>query len=166
MSPIRAAVLAVILAVPFALVAGNLKLPTQEESDAIAMMQAADAQMNLRKRAVVTEQLTLSPEQATRFWPVYDAHQQALSTLNRRRLENILVYARAWSTGSVDERTASEVANEAISVEEDEAKLLKRTFRQARNVLSTAQAARYLQLEAKFRALMRYEETATVPLVK
>ena len=88
-----------------------------------------------------------------------------LSKLNRRRLENILIYARAWNTGSVDDRTASQVAKEAISVEQDEAKLLKKTFRQACQVVSTAQAARYLQLEAKTRAEIRYAEAESVPLV-
>jgi len=68
-------------------------------------------------------------------------------------------------TGSVDDRTASQVAKEAISVEQDEAKLLKKTFRQACQVVSTAQAARYLQLEAKTRAEIRYAEAESVPLV-
>ena len=165
MLSIRAAVLAALIAVPFTLVAGNLKLPSPEESEAIAIMQAADAQMNVSKRAVVAEQLALSPDQEARFWPVYDAHQRALSKLNRRRLENIFIYARAWNTGSVDEHAASQIAKEAISVEEDEAKLLKKTFRQACRVLSTAQAARYLQLEAKLRAEIRYAEAESVPLV-
>ena len=166
MFPIRAVVLAAAIALPSTLLAGNLTLPSQEESEAIGMMQVADAQMNVSKRALVTEQLALSPEQAERFWPVYDAHQEALSKLNRRRLENILIYARAWNTGTVDDRTASQVAKEAIAVEEDEATLLKKTFHQACKVLSTAQAARYVQLEAKVRARMRYEEAEGVPLVK
>lgn len=166
MIQIRAVLLMAALLSPFTLIAGSLKLPTQEESEVIAMMQVADAQIGVRKRAVVAEQLALSPAQAERFWPVYDAHQQALSTLNRRRLDNILIYARAWSADSVDDRTASEVAKEAIAVEEDEAKLLKKTFRNACEVVSPAQAARYLQLEAKVRARMRYTETASVPLVK
>lgn len=166
MFQIRAVILAATLLAPLSLVAGNLKLPSQEESEVIAMMQVADTQIGVRKRAVVAEQLALSPAQAERFWPVYDAHQQALLTLNRRRLENILIYARAWSADSVDDRTASEVAKEAIAVEEDEAKLLKKTFRKACEVVSPAQAARYLQLEVKVRARMRYTETASVPLVK
>ena len=165
MFPIRAAALATILVLSSPLVAGNLNVPSLEESKAIAIMQAADAQMSVSKRAIVAEQLALSPEQAVRFWPVYDAHQAALSKLNRRRLENILIYARAWNTGSVDDRTASQVAKEAISVEQDEAKLLKKTFRQACQVVSTAQAARYLQLEAKTRAEIRYAEAESVPLV-
>jgi len=163
---IRAAVLAALLVAPTTLLAGNLLLPSQEEAEAIAMMQAADAQMSVSKRAVVAEQLALTPEQAAHFWPVYDAHQEALSKLNRRRLENILIYARAWNAGNVDDRTASQVAKEAIAVEEDEAKLLKKTFHQASKVLSTAQAARYVQLEAKVRARIRYAEAESVPLVK
>ena len=166
MKLIRVAVLAITLAAPFTLVAGGLKAPTLEESETIAVMQAADAQMGVGKRAFFAEQLALSPEQQSRFWPVYDAHQQALSKLNRRRLDNILVYARAWNTGHVDDRIASQIAKEAIDVEADEAKLLKKTFRQACAVLSTAQAARYLQLEAKVRAKIRYDETESVPLVE
>jgi Spy/CpxP family protein refolding chaperone len=165
MLPIRAAVLAATLMAPTALIAGNLP-QNPEEAEAISMMQAADAEMSVSKQSAIAEQLALEPDQAKRFWPVYEAHQEALSKLNRRRLDNILVYARAWKSGSVDNRTASKVAEEAIAIEEQEAKLLRKTFDQACEVLTPAQAARYVQLEARIRARMRYEEIAGVPLVQ
>lgn len=166
MLPIRAAVLAASLIAPSAVLATDLGVPSQEESATIAMMQAADAEMSVSKRALITEQLALSPSQADRFWPIYQAHQDALSQLNRRRLDNILLYARAFKAGNVDDRTASQVAKEAIDVDEDEAKLLRKTFHKACTVLSPAQAARYVQLEAKIRARILYAETESVPLVK
>jgi Spy/CpxP family protein refolding chaperone len=140
--------------------------PTLAEQQVLAQTQEGQVKTGPGKRAFIDQQLGLSPQQAAQFWPVYDEHQVSLGELNRRRVENILAYARAWNAGSVDDQTANKLAREAIAIEEDEAKLLKRTYLHASKATSPAQAARYVQVEAMVRAMVRYEEAARVPLMK
>ena len=162
----RAATLAVALMFSSPLLAADLSNPTLEERQVLAKAEESQAQESPQKRAFVDQQLTLSPQDAARFWPVYEQHQAALSELNRRSVENILLYARTWNAGSVDDATASKIAREFIAIEEDEAALLKRSYVHASKAASPAQAARYLQIEAKARAVIRAQEMMSVPLVK
>ena len=136
-----------------------------DEARAYAQMQAMQSQMGQDKRAFIDRQLQLSPEEAAHFWPVYDAHQVALAELNRRRLDNVLSYARAWNAGALDDDTAMRLAKDALAIEKDEAVLLQRTFDRASRAIHPAQAARYLQVEAKVRAMVRYQQAAQLPLV-
>lgn len=162
----RAATLVAALMLSTPLLAGGLSNPTLEERQVIAKADEGQAEEGPQKRAFIDQQLGLSPQEAARFWPVYEQHQLGLTELTRRRVENILAYARAWNTGSVDDATANRVAREAIAIEEDEAALLKRSYVHASRALSPAQAVRWVQIEAKARALIRAREMISVPLIK
>ena len=155
----RALMLAATLMVASPLLAANLPNPTLDETRFLAQAQEMQDRTRPEKRAFIEQQLTLSPQQAERFWPVYDERQVALGELDRRRIENILSYARAWNQGSLDDKTANTLAKEVIAIEEDEVALLKRTYRHASKATSPAQAALYVQIEAKLRARQRFEET-------
>lgn len=162
----RAATLAAALMFSTPLLAAGLSNPTLEERQVLAKAEEAQMQESPQKRAFIDQQLALSPQDATRFWPVYEQHQAGLTELNRRSVENILSYARVWNAGSVDDETANRVAREAIAIEEDEAALLKRSYVNASRAVSPAQAARYVQIEAKARAVLRAQAMMSVPLVK
>jgi hypothetical protein len=162
----RAATLVAALMLSSPLLAAGLSNPTLEERQVLAKAEEAQAQESPQKRAFIDHELALSPQEASRFWPVYEQHQAALSELNRRSVENILSYARAWNAGSVDDQTANRVAREAIAIEEDEAALLKTSYAHASKAMSPAQAARYVQIEAKARAVLRARAMMSVPLVK
>jgi hypothetical protein len=161
-----AATLAAALMLSSPLLAAGLSNPTLDEQQVIAKAEEGQAQEGPQKRAFIDQQLGLSPQDAARFWPVYEQHQAALNELTRRRIENILSYARAWNAGSVDDETAKKIAREFIAIEEDETSLLKRSYAHASKAVSPAQAARYLQIEAKARAIIRAQEMMSVPLVK
>lgn len=163
---LRAAMLAAALTASSPLLAAGLSNPTLEERQVLAKAEESQVQESPQKRAFIDQQLGLSPQDAARFWPVYEQHQAALNELTRRRVANIMSYARAWNAGSVDDATANRIAREAIAIEEDEAALLKRSYVHAARALSPAQAARYVQIEAKARAVIRAQEMMSVPLVK
>ncbi len=162
----RAAMFATALMVTSPLLASGLSNPTFEEQQILVKVDESRVQEGPEKRTFIEEQLALSPEAAERFWPVYEQHQAGLNELTRRRVENILTYARAYGAGSLDDKTANGLAREAIAIEEDEASLLKRTYLHASKAVSPAQAARYVQIEARARAIVRAKEAMRVPLIK
>lgn len=135
-----------------------------DDAAAIAAMQSLQRELAVDKRAVVSEQLALSDAQAAKFWPIYDAHQQALAALNVRRMDNILAYAKAWEAGSLDDAQAVSLGTAALKLEQDETAQLERTWKKTRKALPGVLAVRYLQIESKIRALVRFEQAAQVPL--
>ena len=55
--------------------------------------------------------------------------------------------------------------DEAIDIDLDEAKLRKSYVSKLSKVLSGVKAARYIQIENKIRAVVRYELASAIPLV-
>jgi hypothetical protein len=61
---------------------------------------------------------------------------------------------------------AKKLYEEVLAIDEDEVKMRKAYAMKLAGVLPGKKAARYLQIENKIRALLRYELAAEIPLVK
>jgi hypothetical protein len=137
-----------------------------EEAAAVAEMHAIETEIGAGKRASIAQQLQLTLDEDARFWPIYDAHQKALLAFNQRRLDNIMAYARAYNEDTMDDATALALAREALDLERDEAKQMEKTFNKLRKAIPVTKAVRYLQVENKLRAIVRFEQAAQVPFVR
>ncbi len=116
------------------------------------------------KRAFVTSMLQLTPAEAKKFWPLYDAYQRDLDMDVRRRtlaLEGMI----AWDK-PVSDRYARIIANELIAADEAEIKSRRTLHNRVLRAIPTKKAARYLQLESKMRAIQAYDIATTIPLVR
>ena len=136
-----------------------------DEAATVDEMHALEAVVGDGKRAFIEEQLDLTLQEDAKFWPIYDAHQEALQAFNQRRLGNILKYARAYDADALDDATAIAIAEEALDLERDEAKQMEHTFHKLKRAVPAIQAVRYLQVENKLRAVVRFEQAAQGPLV-
>lgn len=137
-----------------------------DEAASFAEMHALEIEIGPEKRAFVAEQLELTPQEDAKFWPIYDGYQDALLAFNQRRLDNILKYARAYNADAFDDATATAIAEEALDIERDEAEQMDRAFRKLRKAVPAVKAVRYLQVENKLRAVVRFEQAAQVPLAR
>jgi len=164
----RLGLIATLIAAPIAAPAWSqeTKNPgySAEEAASVAEMHALETEIGPEKRAFIEEQLELTPQEAAKFWPIYDAYQEALRAFNQRRLDNILKYARAYNADALDDKTATAIAEEALDLEIDEAKQMEHTFHKLKKVVPAVEAVRYLQVESKLRAIVRFEQAAQVPL--
>lgn len=131
--------------------------------DPVAALQALNAEVAPQKRQFVQEQLALSEAEGKAFWPVYDAHQAALTKLNERRLANIEAYAEVWNAAVTDEKAIAAVATEALDIEKDEAALMEQTYHKLKGGVPIVKAVHYLQLESKLRAIIKVELAARIP---
>jgi hypothetical protein len=118
------------------------------------------------KKLVIAENLKLTDAEGGKFWPVYDAYQKDLQGINQRLAAVINAYADAYNKGPVTDAAAKTLIEEAVAVDEAEAKLKSSSLPKILAVLPAAKAARYLQIENKIRALLRYELAAGIPLVE
>ena len=165
-TPVRCALLLVLLVVAPALTAGEKLQFSADEASVIAQLKALQTEIGPEKRAFIKAQLELTPEEEAKFWPVYDRHQAALEELNRRRVENVLAYSRVWNAGHIEDVPADKLLKEAISIERAEADLLDRSYQELRGKIIAVKLVRYLQLEAKLRAFVRVKQASEVPLAE
>ncbi len=148
-------------------VATMLALPAVAQTKpATTDMEILRQKIKADKKLVVAANMPLTEAEAKTFWPVYDAYQKDLTALNERTVKAIVAYADAYNKGSVTDGTAKKLIGEAIAIEEAELKIKRSYLPKLEKAVGGVKAARYLQIENKIRAIIKYELAANIPLVQ
>jgi len=147
-------------------IAAALAAPAMAQTTATTNMDILRQKIKADKKLVVAENLKLTEAEGTAFWPVYDAYQKDLQQINQRLAAAIKAYAEAYNKGPVTNETAKKLLDEAVAIDDAEAKLKSATVPKVMAVLPATKAARYVQIENKIRAALRYELAAGIPLVE
>jgi hypothetical protein len=117
------------------------------------------------KKLVVAANMDLNDVEGKAFWPIYDAYQKDLQAINDRLATTILAYADAYNKKALTDALAKQLTNEALAIDQDELTLRKTYAARLERVLPAKKVARYIQIENKIRAALRYEIAAGIPLV-
>ena len=140
---------------------------------AFAQDKAADTNMQILrdkvkadKKLVVAANMELTDAEGKGFWPIYDAYQKDLQALNERIAKGVLQYADAYNKNAMTDELAKSLTAEAIAIDQDEVNLRKSYAAKLGPVLPAKKVARYIQIENKIRAAIRYEMAGGIPLVK
>ena len=136
----------------------------QTQSTSTDMQILAD-KVKADKKALVAQNMELTEAEAKSFWPIYDAYQQDLQKINNRMTQTILEYSDAYSKG-LDNATAKKLLGEALAIQESELKLQQTYVPKLEKVLPEVKVARYIQIESKIRALVRYALASKIPLAE
>jgi len=139
---------------------------TAQETSADHTMEALRDKVKADKKLLVATNLTLTDAEAKGFWPVYEAYQKDLQQINQRLAKTIATYADAYAKGPIPNDTAKSLLTEAIAIEESEVKLKQSYVPKLEAVLPASKVARYLQIESKIRAMIRYDMADGIPLVE
>lgn len=135
--------------------------PTQMNMDILKEKVKAD------KKLVVATNMNLTDAEVKNFWPLYEGYQKELEQINQRLLTTIKSYADAYNAGNgeVSNDQAKKLLGQALAIEESEVKLRQSSAEKLGKVLPAKKVARYLQIESKIRALVKFELAAQIPLV-
>ncbi len=93
-------------------------------------------------------------------------YQIELAKLNDRIATLIDNYAAEYNSNSMTDEKAKKMISEMIAIDKAEAAMKKSFVPKLYKALPAVKAARYLQIENKIRAAVRYEIADAVPLVK
>jgi len=90
-----------------------------------------------------------------------------LQQINERLGKTIAAYAEAYNQGKgmILNETAKKLLGDAIAADEAELKLRRAYADKIGKVLSATKTARYIQMENKIRALIKFELARQIPLV-
>lgn len=129
----------------------------ERDQRAVARVQALQQAVAPGKQIFIARQLSLTPEEAATFWPLYDAHQSALADLAERRTELLRERDEKVAANDFDDGDRADLAEDLLALDTDEAELLEATFgRLNRAGMPVAKAARYVELENDLRALRHF----------
>jgi Spy/CpxP family protein refolding chaperone len=127
-------------------------------------MQALRASARADKKAYVASVLQLTDAEAKKFWPLYDAYQRSVDAANRERA--LVVEDLVGANKPISDLYAKNLAKEIVLADEAEVKARRTLYNRLMRALPAKKAARFLQLEAKIRAVQAYDVAATIPLIK
>jgi len=118
------------------------------------------------KKLLIAANLGLTEAESKQFWPVYDQYQAELASLNERLADTIDRYAEAYTAMTLTDDEATSLMKDALAVEEAEVAMKKKYFEKLSGMIPAMKAARYIQMENKIRAVIRYDLAAEIPLAE
>ena len=129
-------------------------------------MQILRAKIKADKKLVVATNMELTESEAKGFWPIYGEYQKDLQKINQRIANLLESYAADFRGKSLTDEKAKKLIDEAVAIEQAEANLKSTYAPKLSKVLPVKKVARYLQIENKIRAVVKYELATGVPLVQ
>jgi len=116
------------------------------------------------RKALVAANLTLTDDQAGKFWPLYDRYQTELNSVQDRAVKIIEEYTASFSNLSDDK--AMKLADDWLSAEGDRVKVRRTYLEQFAKVLPGRKVVRFYQIENKMDAVLRYDLAREIPVVE
>ena len=129
-------------------------------------MQILREKLKADKKLVVAANMDLTESEAKGFWPVYEQYQKDLDAINQRIGKLIESYAADYRANTLTDEKAKVLIDEMVAIEQAEAGLKTSYVPKLSKVLPPKKVARYLQIENKIRAVVKYEVAEGVPLVQ
>ena len=129
-------------------------------------MQILRDKLKADKKLLVASNMELTESEAKGFWPIYDEYQKELQKINQRMGKVLESFADDNRGKSLTDDKAKKLIDEAVSIEQAEANIKSTFAPKLSKVLPVKKVARYLQIENKIRAVVRYDIAQGVPLVR
>ena len=139
---------------------------------AVAQDKPADNMQILRdkikadKKLLVATNMELTESEAKAFWPIYEQYQKELQRINQRIAKLLDSYADDARSKSLTDDKAKKLIDEAVAIDQTEANLKSAYAPKLSKALPVKKVARYLQIENKIRAVVKYDLAQGVPLMR
>jgi hypothetical protein len=141
-------------------------VPVRAQDKPADNMQILRDKIRADKKLVVALNMELTESEAKDFWPIYEQYQKDLQRINQRIANVLEGYADDFRRKSLTDDKARKLIDEAVAIDQAEANLKSTYAPKLSKTLPVRKVVRYLQIENKIRALVRYDIASGVPLVR
>jgi hypothetical protein len=118
------------------------------------------------KKLLVAANMDLTESEAKGFWPIYEAYQKDLATINQRIAKLIETYAADYRAKTLTDEKAKPLITELVTIEHVDGALQQTYAPKLSKVLPALKVLRYLQIENKIRSALKYELAKNIPIVE
>ena len=116
------------------------------------------------KVAIISDLMELTPDQAAKFWPLYNEYDKALTKLLDDRVRLIKSYADNY--GSLTDQKAAEIATGVLNMEQGRIELKRQYLTKMGKSLTPKLAVRFLQIESQLEKIVDLQISASLPIVE
>ena len=117
----------------------------------------------LEKKALVSQAMDLSEEQAKVFWPIYNNFEKEASKLTEMRIAYIKAYAEQYETITPEEADA--IMKKAFEYQKKYIALEMKYYKQLKKSLGALPATRFIQVEEYINTGVKMQLLDAIPFV-
>lgn len=128
--------------------------PSQKQLD----MAAARAE----RKATVGSNMNLTADEATKFWPVYDAYEAKMDKIEDRHVKELKAYAAKYD--SLTDEDAGKKLDEVMAITQARLDVQREFVPKFRAVIPQVKVTRFYQIDNKIQALIQCDIAQLVPL--
>ena len=114
--------------------------------------------------AYITEKINLTPDQAKRFWPVYDQYIAEQTKIHDQKYAVIKEFATSW--GTISDAQAEDLTNRALAVDAQVTQLRIKYMPSFLKVLPGKQVATFFQIDRRLQMMVDLQLMSELPLVQ
>ena len=162
---------AILAAVCLFTVAGVSGIPAQQAQPVStnpagidSMLTAVRSDLLATRADTMAKNLSLTAEQATKFWPVYDAYQKEQSVIMEDHLKGVQRYVEAFDT--LDDAGALALIKAHLDRDERMNVLRQKLLLDLQRAVGTKLAARAVQIDRRLSLVYQLEIASKIPLIR
>jgi hypothetical protein len=146
------------------LVAGAIGLgaPAFAQSGAPSQKQLDIAAARAQRKATVGANMNLTADESAKFWPVYDAYEAKMDTIEDRHVKELRDFAAKYN--DLTDADATKKLDEVLAIQQGRLDVQKEFIPQFRAVIPGVKVTRFFQIDNKIQALIQCDIAQLVPL--
>jgi hypothetical protein len=132
---------------------GQTTTPPANNSGAPGMKRSE--KIDALKAAFITKQVDLTPDEAEKFWPVYNQYQKEIEALNQNRMAN--TNNAKPDIDNMSDADVNKMIDNELAFEQQQLDIRKKYIAQFEKVLSVKKVAKLFQAEKDFKLYLLHQ---------
>ena len=116
-----------------------------------------------QRKQITAANMTLTADEATKFWPIYDQYIQETIKINDDRWAMIKEYAANYNT--ITDQQAQEHMKRSVAIDQQFTALRAKYVSIFQKIVSTKKTAQWYQIDRRFDLLINLQLAALIPIV-
>jgi hypothetical protein len=116
-----------------------------------------------QRKATVGSNMSLTTDESAKFWPVYDAFEAKMDSIEDRHLRELKDFAAKYN--NLTDADARKKLNEVIAIQQARLDVQKDFIPKFQAVIPQIKVTRFFQIDNKIQALIQCDIAQLVPLV-
>jgi len=143
---------------------GNASIDMPREPLTAQDLEALRAELRATRKQLMAQNLTLTSEEATRFWPVYDRYQADLTKIKDDQYQLIAEYANTF--GRYDDAGAKDFITRWLDLDVRTTALRARYVPIVNEVLPGVKATSFFQIDRRISMMIDQRIAAMLPVLQ
>ena len=115
-----------------------------------------------QRKQITASNMTLTPDEATKFWPIYDQYIQETIKINDDRWALIKDYAANYN--SLTDQHAQDYVKRAVAIDQQFTSLRAKYVSIFQKVISPKKSAQWYQIDHRIDLLINFQLAALIPI--